>query len=73
MLCASRSPRTPSGSPQTSCRSGGKYVIVKGRQRAENDRGSFDAPFIHVLEYRDGKAVRGEFFTDSAKAAKLIA
>jgi ketosteroid isomerase-like protein len=51
----------------------GEYVVVKGTQHAENDRGSFDAPFVHVLEYRDGKAVRGEFFTDSAKAAKLIA
>jgi len=51
----------------------GEYVVVKGRQHAENDRGGFDAPFIHLLEYRDGKAVRGEFFTDSAKAARLIA
>ncbi|MET0557961.1 MAG: nuclear transport factor 2 family protein [Solirubrobacterales bacterium] len=51
----------------------GEYVVVKGRQHAENDRGSFDAPFVHVLQYRDGKAVRGEFFTDSAKAAKLLA
>jgi hypothetical protein len=25
------------------------------------------------LKYEDGKAVRGEFFTDSAKAAKLLA
>jgi len=51
----------------------GEYVVVKGTQRAENDRGAFEAPFVHLLEYRDGKAVRGEFFTDSAKAAKLIA
>jgi uncharacterized protein len=52
---------------------GGEYVVVKGAQHAANDRGSFDAPFVHVLQYRDGKAVRGEFFTDSAKAAKLLA
>jgi len=51
----------------------GEYVVVKGTQHAENDRGGFDAPFVHLLEYRDGKAVRGEFFTDSAKAAKLLA
>jgi ketosteroid isomerase-like protein len=32
-----------------------------------------DARFVHVLEYGDdGKVVRGEFFTDSAKAAKLL-
>jgi ketosteroid isomerase-like protein len=51
----------------------GDYVVVRGMQHAENERGSFDAPFVHLLEYRDGKAVRGEFFTDSAKAAKLLA
>ena len=51
----------------------GEYVVVKGTQRASNDKGSFEAPFIHLLQYDgDGKAVRGEFFTDSAKAAKLL-
>lgn len=51
----------------------GDYVVVRGMQHAENERGGFDAPFVHLLEYRDGKTVRGEFFTDSAKAAKLLA
>jgi ketosteroid isomerase-like protein len=52
----------------------GEYVIVLGTQRASNDKGGFEAPFVHVLKYDgDGKAVRGEFFTDSAKAAKLLA
>lgn len=51
----------------------GEYVIVRGTQRASNDEGSFEAPFVHVLRYDDnGKTVRGEFFTDSAKAAKLL-
>ena len=51
----------------------GDYVVVRGTQKAGNDKGSFEAPFIHVLKYDgDGKAVRGEFFTDSAKAAKLL-
>jgi ketosteroid isomerase-like protein len=50
----------------------GDYVVVRGTQRAANERGSFEAPFIHLLEFRDGKTVRGEFFTDSAKAAKLL-
>jgi ketosteroid isomerase-like protein len=50
------------------------YVIVRGTQHAANDRGSMDAPFVHVIEYdSDGKLARGEFFTDSAKAAKLLA
>lgn len=51
---------------------GGEYVVVRGTQRAGNDKGSFEAPFVHLLQYRDGKAVRGEFYADSAKAAKLI-
>lgn len=51
----------------------GEYVIVRGTQKAGNDKGSFEAPFVHVLKYdADGKTVRGEFFTDSAKAAKLL-
>jgi ketosteroid isomerase-like protein len=51
----------------------GEYVVVLGTQRAGNDKGSFEAPFVHVLKYEDGKTSRGEFFTDSAKAAKLLA
>lgn len=50
----------------------GDVVVVRGTQRAANDKGSMEAPFAHVLELRDGKTVRGEFFTDSAKAAKLL-
>jgi uncharacterized protein len=51
----------------------GDYVVVRGTQRAANDKGSFEAPFLHLLEFEDGKTVRGEFFTDSAKAVKLLA
>jgi ketosteroid isomerase-like protein len=51
----------------------GDAVVVRGTQHAANDRGSMDARFVHVLEYDDdGKVVRGEFFTDSAKAVKLL-
>ncbi len=51
----------------------GDAVVVRGTQHAANDKGSMDARFVHVLEYDDdGKLVRGEFFTDSAKAAKLL-
>jgi ketosteroid isomerase-like protein len=51
----------------------GDYVIVRGTQRADNDKGSFEAPFLHLLKVNaEGKTVRGEFFTDSAKAAKLL-
>jgi Ketosteroid isomerase-related protein len=51
---------------------GGDWVVVRGTQRASNDKGSFEAPFAHLLKFRDGKTVRGEFHTDSAKAAKLL-
>jgi ketosteroid isomerase-like protein len=52
----------------------GNYVVVRGTQRAGNDKGSFEAPFLHLLEFDgNGRTVRGEFFTDSAKAAKLLA
>lgn len=51
----------------------GEHVIVRGTQRASNSNGSFEAPFVHVIDYgADGKTVRGEFFTDSAKAVKLL-
>lgn len=52
----------------------GDWVIVRGTQRAGNDSGSMEAPFAHLLKYSgDGKLVRGEFYADSAKAAKLLA
>ncbi len=52
---------------------GGDWVIVRGTQRAGNDKGSFEAPFAHLIKVNaDGKTVRGEFYGDSAKAAKLV-
>jgi uncharacterized protein len=51
----------------------GDYVVVRGTQRGGNDKGSFEAPFAHLMKFNsDGKVVRGEFFGDSAKAAKLL-
>jgi ketosteroid isomerase-like protein len=50
----------------------GDYVVVRGTQRAGNDKGSFEAPFVHLLKFENGVTVRGEFFTDSAKAVKLL-
>jgi ketosteroid isomerase-like protein len=48
-------------------------VVVRGTQHAANAKGSMDAPFVHILRYDDaGKVVRGEFHTDTAKAAKLL-
>ena len=50
----------------------GDKVIVRGTQRGTGKGGSFEAPFVHVMEYRDGKVVRGEFHGDSAKALKAL-
>lgn len=53
---------------------GGDTVVVCGTQRAANDKGSFESPFVHVMKYNgEGKLVRGEFHADSAKAVKLLA
>lgn len=50
----------------------GDTVVVRGTQRATGKGGSFEAPFLHRMEYRDGKVVRGEFHADSAKALKAL-
>jgi ketosteroid isomerase-like protein len=50
----------------------GDKVIVRGTQRATGEGGDFEAPFLHLMEYRDGKVVRGEFYADSAKALKAL-
>ena len=49
----------------------GDYVVVRGTQRASNDNGSFEGGFVHLMKFEDGELVRGEFYSDSAKAAKL--
>jgi ketosteroid isomerase-like protein len=51
----------------------GEWVVIRGTQRAGNDAGSFEAPFAHLMKFEDGKIVRGEFYADSAKAAKVLA
>jgi ketosteroid isomerase-like protein len=50
----------------------GDAVVVTGTQSATGKGGSFEAPFVHVMEFRDGKVVRGEFHGDSAKALKAL-
>ncbi len=50
----------------------GDTVIVTGTQKATGKGGSFEAPFVHILEYRDGKAYRGEFYADTAKGLRAL-
>ena len=51
----------------------GDWVVVRGTQRAGHDGDSFAAPFAHLMKFADSKIVRGEFYGDSAKAAKVLA
>jgi ketosteroid isomerase-like protein len=51
---------------------GGDWVTVRGTQRATGENGSFEAPFAHLIKITDGKLSRGEFYADSAKAAKAL-
>jgi ketosteroid isomerase-like protein len=51
---------------------GGDWVTVKGTQRATGKSGSFESPFAHLMKFDGGKLVRGEFYSDSAKAAKAL-
>jgi len=51
----------------------GDWVVVKGTQRAGHNGDSFAAPFAHLMKFADGRIVRGEFYGDSAKAAKVLA
>jgi uncharacterized protein len=51
----------------------GDVVVVRGTQKAGTDKGSMESPFVHLMRYdSDGKLTRGEFYSDSAKAAKLL-
>jgi uncharacterized protein len=53
---------------------GGEYVVVLGKVRFANDKGSEESPFVNVLRFNSaGKVVRGEIHADSAKFAKLQA
>ena len=49
-----------------------RWAFVRGTQRGTGKGGSFEGPFLHLLEYREGKVVRGEFHADSAKAVKAL-
>jgi ketosteroid isomerase-like protein len=51
---------------------GGDWVVVRGTQRASGENGSFEAPFAHLIKIEDGKLVRGEFYSDSAKAKQAL-
>lgn len=51
----------------------GEWVVVRGTQRAGSNGGSFESPFAHLIKFADGKIARGEFYADSAKAAKVLA
>jgi ketosteroid isomerase-like protein len=54
---------------------GGDKVVIEGTQRgtAAEGGGQFESTYLHLMEFDDdGKIIRGEFITDSAKAAKAL-
>jgi uncharacterized protein len=53
---------------------GETIVVVRGTQRgtAKETGANFEAPFAHVFEINGGKITRGEFYADSAEAAKAL-
>jgi ketosteroid isomerase-like protein len=54
---------------------GGDKIVVQGTQRATaaEGGGQFETGYLHLMEFDgDGKLVRGEFITDSAKALKAL-
>ena len=51
---------------------GGDDVVVHGMQSGTGEGGSFEAPFLHLMHFEDGKLTRGEFDADSAKALKAL-
>jgi ketosteroid isomerase-like protein len=50
----------------------GDNVVIKGTQRATGEGGSFEAPYLHLMRFEDGKLARSEFYSDSAKALKAL-
>lgn len=50
----------------------GDWVVAKGTQRGTGKAGSFESPFAHLMKFEGGKLARGEFYSDSAKAAKAL-
>jgi ketosteroid isomerase-like protein len=53
----------------------GDKVMVRGHQHiTTKDTGeSYEGPFVQVLEFRDGKVQRAEFFEDSGKVLEALA
>jgi ketosteroid isomerase-like protein len=52
----------------------GDWVVVRGKARlkAKASGQTIEERFAHVVEIRDGKTVRGEFHSDSAKEYKAL-
>jgi uncharacterized protein len=53
----------------------GDKVMVRGHQHIKTkDTGeSYEGPFVQILEVRDGKIIRAEFFEDSGKVLEALA
>ena len=54
---------------------GGDYVVVLGRYGGtmKNGGATLDSPFCHVFQFRGGKVVKFQQYTDTAQWARLMA
>jgi ketosteroid isomerase-like protein len=50
----------------------GDHVIVRGVQRGTGPGGSMESRYLHLVTFRDGKMVRGEFIADTAKSLAAL-
>ena len=54
---------------------GGDMVLVRGHQRitTKETGETYEGPFVQILEFRDGKVARAEFYEDSGKVLEALA
>jgi ketosteroid isomerase-like protein len=53
----------------------GDMVLVRGHQRitTKETGETYEGPFVQVLEFRDGKVSRAEYYEDSGKVLEALA
>jgi ketosteroid isomerase-like protein len=53
----------------------GDKVVVRGHQQIKTKETgeAYEGPFIQILEFRDGKVQRAEFYEDSGKILEALA
>jgi ketosteroid isomerase-like protein len=50
----------------------GDHVVVRGVERGAGASGSYESRYLHLIRLSDGKIVRGEYISDTAKAKEAL-